>query len=141
MYEPTPPLDLSTIDVPNVSKAALKEAKLELGIGHDDSLKRIVYRLNFIEINLTARKAVLAAGNIANLAQEIFISAHLMQDLIDVVREAVTLCAVSAFRQEQAVAPPPKPAATGDENPPDAPRGFDASEQAGAPGSGGQNES
>lgn len=116
MSDPTSKIDPSKIDVPNQSKDNLIPAKLNLGIGDDASIKRIVFRLNYVESLCAKRKEILREGNLAQLEAEVYISHVIIQDLVDVVRELATLCAVSAFRQEQGIASPPNPQASGDDN-------------------------
>jgi hypothetical protein len=119
----------------NPTEKSVNPMLLSLGIGHDLSLARIVYRLNHLEKELVKQNEKLG-GNISVLQPFIGTTNVLMMDLIDITREAITLCAVSAFRQEQGLASPPKSGAPGGENPPTALRGVDASAQADAVGKG-----
>lgn len=119
MSEPTIKFDPLLINVPNPSEKGLLGPFLERGLGNDQTFKRILFRLNYVEKSFEARKKALEEGNIAHLEQEVYITDHLIQDLIDIVREAMTLCAIS-FRQEQGPISPPNTPASVDENPPSA---------------------
>lgn len=118
-------------NVPNISKKGLNPLSLSAGLGNDHAVNRLIFRLNYVETKFEERKMILKNGNLASLEPEIYALETILQDLIDIVREAVTLTAVSVyslqnakqaikkdFQQEQGVATPPSPEIAGTETPP-----------------------
>ena len=103
--------------VENVSFKNLHPAQLAKGIGAQDSIDRLMFRLNFVEKCFGNKKTILEAGNIALLEIEMRDICSHVQDLIDVMRELATLTAVSIFRQEQGLISPPNLPASGAETP------------------------
>ena len=102
--------DINSIDVPNMPLKQLHTEAYQRGFD-EEALKRFHFRMNWVEEKINERKKILSNGNIASLAQEMFVALYLVQDFLDAVREAMTL----NFRQEQGLATPPNPVASGTE--------------------------
>jgi hypothetical protein len=79
----------------NPSQEALSPAQYEKGMSVPEALNRILFRLNHIELTLAQKRATLYAGNIANLEAEVGGALVTVQDLVDTMREAVSLTYVS----------------------------------------------
>lgn len=89
----------------NPSEKALTPEALDRGMDVR-AVERLVFRVNHIEEQIDLRRKILSAGNIARLEHEISMLAGIVQDLADIVREAVTLKLID-FRQEQGLISPP----------------------------------
>ena len=82
-----------------------------LALGVDNAaVERLLFRLGHIEKEMVNHCKVLEAGNIAKLEVEIFKQIQNYRDLVDTFRELLTL-----LRQEQGIASPPNPQASGAE--------------------------
>ncbi len=102
-------------EVKNPSKQGLVSDALERGFDLN-AVDRLIFRLGYVEQKLEERKLILKNGNIADLSVELVVLNVLTQDLLDTVRELVTLLSKN-FREEQGLITPPNPPASGTETP------------------------